>query len=61
MGGSLSVTWADIRMIRTEKDTVTPLKPIFYKRFVDDIYNKRKKRIHDNLYEILNIIIETLS
>ena len=41
-------------MIRTEKDIVTPLKPIFYKRFVDDIYNRRKKGIHDNLYERLN-------
>ena len=43
MGGSLSVTLADVHMIRTEKDTVTPLKLIFYKRFVDDIYNRRKK------------------
>ena len=29
MGGPLSVTLADIHMIRTEKDIVTPLKPIF--------------------------------
>ena len=43
MGESLSVTLADIHMIRTEKDIVTPLKPIFYKRFVDDIYTRRKK------------------
>ena len=41
-------------MIRTEKDIVTPLKPIFYKRFVDDIYTRRKKGIHDKLYERLN-------
>ena len=47
MGGSLSVTLADIRMIRTEKDIVIPLKPIFSKRFVDDIYTRRKKGIHD--------------
>ena len=40
MGGPLSVTLADIHMIRTEKDKVTPLKSIFYKRFVDDIYKK---------------------
>ena len=53
MGGSLSVALADIHMIRTEKDIVTPLKPTFYKRFVDDIYNKRKKGIH-NLYKRLN-------
>ena len=54
MGGPLSVTLADIHMIRTEKDIVTPLKPIFYKRFVDDIYNRRKKDILDNFYEGLN-------
>ena len=52
--GPLSVTLADIHMIRTEKDIVTPLKPIFYKRFVDDIYNRRKKDILDNFYEGLN-------
>ena len=43
MGRPLSKTLADIHMIRTEKDIVTPLKPMFYKRFVDDIYTRRKK------------------
>ena len=61
MGGPLSVTLAYIHIIRTEKDIVTPLKPIFYKRFVDDIYNRRKKGIHDELYERLIIIIQILS
>ena len=54
MGGQLSVTLADIRMIRNEKNIVTPLKSIFCKRFVDDIYTKRKKGIHDKLYESIN-------
>ena len=54
MGATLSVTLADVHMIRTEKDIVTLLKPIFYKRFVDSIYNRRKKVIHDKLYEKLN-------
>ena len=54
MGGPLFVTLADIHMIRTEEDVVTPLKSIFYKRFVDDSYNIREKGIHDNLYERLN-------
>ena len=54
MGGPLSVTLADIHMIRTEKDIVTPLKSIFCKRFVDDINNKREKGIHDKLYERLD-------
>ena len=54
MGGPLSVTLANIHMIKTEKDIVTPLKPIFYKRFVDGTYSRRKKGIHDKLYERLN-------
>ena len=53
MGGPSSVTLADIHMIRTEKHIVAPLKTIFYKRFVDDIYTRRKKAIHDKLYERL--------
>ena len=54
MVGPLSVTLADIHLIRTEKNIVTPLKPIFYKRCVDDIHNRRKNSIHDDLYERLN-------
>ena len=54
MGGPLSVTLVDIHMIRTEKDIVTPLKPIFYKLFLDDIYTRREKGIPDKLYERLN-------
>ena len=54
MRGPLSVTLTNIHIIRTGKDIVTPLKPIFYKRFVDDIYNRRKKDILDNFYEGLN-------
>ena len=53
MGRPLSVTLTDIHMIRIERDIVTLLKPIFYKRLVDDIYNRKKKGIHDNLYERL--------
>ena len=37
MGGSSSVTLADIQIIQTENDEVKPLKPLFYKRQVDDI------------------------
>ena len=54
MGGPWSVTLRVLDMIKTEKHMGTPLKPIFYKKFVDDIYNRRKKDIHDNLSERLN-------
>ena len=43
MGGPLSVTLADIHMIWTENDAVKPLKPLFYKRFVYDIYSHCKR------------------
>ena len=50
MGGALSVTFSDIFMIKMESDIVIPTKPIFNNRYVDDIYNRRKKDIEDSLY-----------
>ena len=47
MGGSSSVTFAEIHMIRMENYVVIPPKPIFYRRFVDDIINRRKKNAAD--------------
>ena len=41
-------------MIRTENDDVTPMKPIFYRRFVDDIINCCKKNVPDELFFKLN-------
>ena len=54
MGGPLSVTLADVHMIRTENDVVELLKPLFYKQYVDDIYSRRKKNCTDQLYHELN-------
>ena len=42
-GRSIISTLADIKMIQTENDVVKPLQPVFYKRYVDDIYSRRKK------------------
>ena len=41
-------------MIRMKDDVVIPLKPVFYRRFVDDIINRRKKNIPDELFLKLN-------
>ena len=49
MGSPLSVTLAEIHMIRMDNDIVIPLKPTFYRRFIDDIINRRKKNIPDEL------------
>ena len=53
MGGSLSVTFSDIYMVKMENDVVIPYKPILYRRFVEDIYSRRK--LGDNvLFDQLN-------
>ena len=53
MGGPLSVTFSDFYMVKMENDVVMPSKPIFYHRFVDDIYSRRK--LGDNvLFDPLN-------
>ena len=54
MGGSISVVMAGIFMAKMENDIVNPLKPIFYNRYVDDIYVRRKKGIDDALFTTLN-------
>ena len=54
MGGPLSVAFTEIHMVRMENDIVIPLKPIFYRRFVDDIINRRKKNVPDELFSKLN-------
>ena len=54
MGGPLSVTMADIHMIRTKNHVLKPLKPLIYKRYVDDIYSRLKKNCTYQLYHELN-------
>ena len=54
MGGLLSVNLSDIHMIRMETDVVVPIRSIFYKRYVDDIYNRRQKNTCDVLYNAIN-------
>ena len=38
MGGPISMVFVDIYMCKMEDDVVATLKPIFYKRYVDDTY-----------------------
>ena len=46
MGGPLPVTFGDTYMAKME-NVVIPSKPIFYHRFVDDIY--RRQKLGDNV------------
>ena len=53
-GGPVSVVSSDIFMCKMEEDVVVPSKPIFYKRYVDDTYIRRKKKVNDELLQSLN-------
>ena len=54
MGGPLSVILSDIFMTKLEEEVVIPRNPKFYRRFVDDSFNIRKKDVPDELFEKLN-------
>ena len=43
-GGPISVVFPDIYICKMEDDVVSPIKPIFYKRYFDDTYIRRKKK-----------------
>ena len=53
-GGALSVTLSDIHMIRMEIHLVVPIRPTFYKWYVNDIYNRWHKNTFDKLFHRLN-------
>ena len=55
MGGAISVIMSGIHMNRLEKEPVMPLKPKFYKRYVDETITKRKKNTDfDELFQNMN-------
>ena len=54
MGGTLSVMLSDCFVNKMERDIVLPLKPKFYRRFVDGTYRRRKKKEPDELFSKMN-------
>ena len=50
----MSLVFSDICKCKMEKNVVKLLKPIFYKRYVDDMYVKRKRNKADTLSDALN-------
>ena len=54
MGSPLSVILAGIFMKILERKVVAPEKPILYKRFVDDVFHRKKKGQKDTLLPKLN-------
>ena len=51
MASPLNVIFSDILLSKTENEVVNPSKPKFYKRFVDDIINRRTKNQPDDLFQ----------
>ena len=54
MGSPLLVDIAGAFMTKVEKEVVYPTNPILFKRYVDDIFNRKKKREKDKLLPKLN-------
>ena len=48
------MVFLDIYMCKMEEDVIKPVKPIIYKRYVDDTYVKRKPNESDTLFDALN-------
>ena len=51
IGSPLAVTFSDNYVIKLENDIVMPPKPKFYRRYVDDMCNRRKVILNDILFE----------
>ena len=54
MGSPLSVVLSGIFMSRLEKEVVYPSNPILYKRYVDDVFKRKKINEDDTLLRKLN-------
>ena len=54
MGGPISAVFSDIYICKMEEDIVIPANLIFYKRYVDDTYVRRKNHETDKLFIDLN-------
>ena len=54
MGNPLSVVFSGIAMTKLEKEIVYAESPILFKRFVDDVFHRKKKNQEDTLLHKLN-------
>ena len=62
MGRPFSVTFSDIYKAKIKNEVVTPLKPKFYRRFVDDIFIFDVKKMFMIFFSTVSkITIKTLS
>ena len=49
-----SLVFSDIYVSKMEEDTIAPMKPHFFKRYIDDTYIWRKNNEPDSRFEKLN-------
>ena len=54
MGGTLAVTCSDIYVVKKEDEIVASLKPKFYRRDVNDIFNQSKKYLEGIVFKRLH-------
>ena len=50
MCGLIFIVFSDIYVCKMEEDIVIPANPIFYKRYIDETYERRKKHETDKLF-----------
>ena len=54
MGGPLSVVFSDCFLNEMEEQLVAPASPIFYIRYVDDTFVRKKRNVEDKLFKALD-------
>ena len=47
---TLFFTFSDMYMVKLENDNAVPCKPKFYKRYVDDMFDRRKANLNNTLF-----------
>ena len=60
MGWPMSVVFSGIYICKMKEDIAMPVNPIFYKRYVNDTYVRRKKHETNKLFLDLNSYHENI-
>ena len=61
MAGILSVILSHCFMNKMERDIVLPLKPKFYRRFIDGTYRRGRKNEPDELFSKMNSYLSNIN
>lgn len=47
---TLFFTFSDMYMVKLENDNAVPCKPKFYRRYLDDMFDRRKANLNNTLF-----------